>query len=224
VNNLNLKPAKFIAKLAAIIGLSGGSILTRKEFERLKELQAQVDRFTEQLAQFSDDRLKHDRRKAREQYDSNPTDQNLALLTELERQPQEALKSYRQMRSNINRAMKVHAEREVSPILLTILQRALGIAGEQAAAIEKQERVAAAAVGVPFEPSETLLAVQKRAERVQSDIERFDQGVHRQYARPDVALVLDAAGAAWLEARPKPRENFYGLEHRSPAQNGESTS
>ncbi len=163
---------KLLANVRKLLSPFQQQLVSADELKQFAKLQANWERLQSEVHLHGISSARNVILEASEKVRQNPSAANIEALKNLNTSAADLQRQHNNISSIVKRALGDLADREVWPCVQPIYFRAAGILDEIAAEHESREREFSDLAGVPFQPSETLLAVQYAAEQFRLDAKK----------------------------------------------------
>jgi hypothetical protein len=160
--------------LAALLRSRMSSLVSAEELKTLRVVDKTIRELRAQIAEYGTDKLKIAKLKGRQNFVSNPTDENRVTLDEAHDISRDGLeRKFAAMRESIKEALRKQAN-EVRPIIGAVLGRAAVIVAQEIKAAVELERPAFERYGVIYVPGMIVGALQNASERLVARSTQFE--------------------------------------------------
>jgi hypothetical protein len=159
--NTTIQSIKYRADLMRVLKHAGvRPVLTDKERSALTKQAPEYERLLEQSARYSASRIDDERKRLRNAFREDPSEENRAAFHGIADQPEFIAQRFRELRHTAIDARQDWCGKNVIPIAQAVYARLVAIVEGEYKKLEAIESKMAESFGVPFEPSETLLSIE----------------------------------------------------------------
>ena len=174
----NSRPtSRYIANVSSLLAARKDEIISPALHSTLKDLQREWDTQFNRLESCNLDAASKELKRLRSAYAADPSKKNHDALKDRELDIDALQDNHRQQRRAIREGLKNFYLDKVVPAFAGLHVKVIEIVQAELDRIQQIEKAHATALGIPFEPSETLGALESRIERTKESFQSLGASV-----------------------------------------------